>query len=237
MVIYLDLLFLFNFLLNLLFIYVIEVLYKEKCRLRKMLFGGLVGGALVLSFLFDYFWYQVLKIGGGVLVGLTGFKTGRVKQTLLKIISFYILNFVSVGFVAAFNIKTWYLLFFILGAIIILFFLENNKKTLIFVNEYKYNISVSSNKKSFRLQGYLDTGNFSKCDDLPLIYLANKYHKDFTFHKLIMVNTVSGSTCLACYKPRSFSIEIDGIKVRREVLIVFTEIKEFECLLNVELLL
>ncbi|NLD26785.1 MAG: hypothetical protein GX661_05435 [Acholeplasmataceae bacterium] len=237
MVVYLDLLFLFNFLLNFVFIYVIEILYREKCGIKKMFFGGLVGGLLVFCFLFDYLWYQVCKIGGGALIGLTGFKKNRCKQTIIKIISFYILNFVSVGFVAVFNIRTWYLLCFILGAIIVLFFLENNKKAFIFMNEYKYNISVSSNKKSFRLQGYLDTGNFSKCDDLPLIYLSNKYHHDFAFHKLIMINTVSGSTCLACYKPRSFTIEIEGIKVRREVLIVFTEIKEFECLLNVELLL
>lgn len=237
MVIYLDLLFLFNFVVNFIFLYVVEIIYKEKRSFKRLVLGSLVGGLMVILFLFNYIVLEIGKILGGMLIGYAGFKKIPFKQLSLKIISFYIINFLSVGFVVVYHIREWYLFLFSLATIILMVFFENNKKPLIFINEHKYNISVSSNKKSYLLQGYLDTGNFSKCDDIPLIYLSNRYHKDFTFHKLIVVNTVGGSTCLACYRPRSFTIEIDGYKVRREVLIIFTEIKEFECLLNVDLLL
>ena len=237
MVIYLDLIFILNFSINSLFIYVVNIVYKEKVKFLRIVLGGLVGGMFVLGFLFDYFVYNLLKIFGGVAVSLFGFKTAKFRQLVVKISSFYILNFVSVGFVAAFNINSWYLLFLSLAAIIFIFMVESNKKPIIFMNACKYNISVYSLKKSYRLEGYLDTGNFSKCDDLPLVYLSKKYQGDFEYYKTIVVNTVGGSSALACYKPRRFEIEIDGVVFSKDVLIVFADITEFECLLNVELVL
>ncbi len=237
MVIYLDLVFILNFLINSLFIYVVNIIYKEKINRLRIFLGGLIGGLLILAFLLDYFFYNIIKILGGVIVSFFGFKSLKIKQMVVKTASFYILNFVSVGFVAAFNINSYYLLFFSLAAIILIFMIENNKNPIIFINSCKYNISVSSNKKSYKLVGFLDTGNFSKCDDIPLIYLSKKYQDDFTFHKIIFINTVGGSSALACYKPRRFEIEIDGVVCLKDVLIVFTDIIEFECLLNVELVI
>ena len=160
MVVYLDLVFLMNFAINSLFVYLVNLLYKEKIKLYKIFLAGLFGGLLVLGFLFDYILYGFLKILGGAFVGLLGFKIGRFREMVVKISSFYIINFVSVGFVAAYRIKTWYLLAGALAAIILVFMVENNKKPIIFMNACKYNISVSSVKKSLNLVGYLDTGNF-----------------------------------------------------------------------------
>ena len=237
MVIYLDLIFILNFSINSLFIYVVNIVYKEKVKFLRIVLGGLVGGMFVLGFLFDYFVYNLLKIFGGVAVSLFGFKTAKFRQLVVKISSFYILNFVSVGFVAAFNINSLHLLLFSFGAIIFVFMVESNKKPIIFMNAWKYNISVYSLKKSYHLEGYLDTGNFSKCDDLPLVYLSKKYQGDFENYKTIIVSTVGGSSALACYKPRRFEIEIEGVVCLKDVLIVFADITEFECLLNVELVL
>ncbi|MDD4000855.1 MAG: sigma-E processing peptidase SpoIIGA [Bacilli bacterium] len=237
MVIYLDLVFILNFIINSLFVYVVNIIYLEKNKAIRVFLGGLIGGLLVIGFLFNYFFYNLIKIFGGIAVCLAGFKTMKLKQMILKITSFYLLNFLSVGFVATFNINSYYLLCLGLAAIIFIYIIENSKKPLIFMNSWKYNISVSSNKKSYKLTGFLDTGNFSKCDDLPLIYLAKKYQGDFTFHKMIMVNTVGGASALACYKPKNFEIEIDGVVFSREVLIVFSDIKEVDCLLNAELVI
>ena len=237
MVVYLDLVFLMNFAINSLFVYLVNLLYKEKIKLYKIFLAGLCGGLLVLGFLFDFILYGFLKILGGAFVGLLGFKIGRFREMVVKISSFYIINFVSVGFVAAYRIKTWYLLAGALAAIILVFMVENNKKPIIFMNACKYNISVSSVKKSLNLVGYLDTGNFSKCDDLPILFLAKKYGGDFQYYKTIIIDTVGGSVPLACYRPEKFEIEIDGTVCSKDVLVVFAEIGEFDCLLNVDLFL
>lgn len=235
MVIYLDLIFLLNFTINSLFVYVVNIIYKERIRFLRIFFAGLIGGFLVLGFLFDYFLYSLIKIFGGVIVGLFGFKIGRFKEMIVKISTFYIINFVSVGFVASFRVNTWYLLMLSFAAIILIFMVENSKKPIIFMNACKYNISVSSEKKNYKLLGFLDTGNFSKCDDLPIVYFSKKYQGDFKYYKTILVKTVGGSSALACYKPRRFEIEIDGTVCAKDVLIVFTDIAEFDCLLNVDL--
>ena len=60
MVIYLDLLFLFNFVINFIFLYVVEIIYKEKRSFKRLVLGALVGGLMVILFLFNYI---VLEIG------------------------------------------------------------------------------------------------------------------------------------------------------------------------------
>jgi|GEM_PF-625040 len=235
MVVYLDLLFLMNFAINSLFVYLITLIYQEKAVPWRIIIAGLFGGALVFGFLFDYAVYHFLKICGGVLVGVLGFKIRKMRDLVLKLSSFYILNFFSVGLVAAYRIRTWYLLALALSSVALVFMVESNKKSRIFLNSCQYNISVSSEKKSLRLVGYLDTGNFSKCDDVPIVYLARKYEGDFKFHKTVIIRTVGGTMALPCYKPKSFAIEIDGTLCSKEVLIVFSEIGEFDCLLNVDL--
>jgi len=237
MIVYLDLLFLFNFLINAIFIYVIEIIYHEKISLKRIMIGGFIGGILILGFLFDYYLYYLLKILGGVMVGLIGFKGNNIFKMIIKITSFYILNFASVGFISSFNITEWYLFIFSIGAIIIIFFIENNKKPIIFINSLKYNISVSFNKKRLNLEGYLDTGNFSKCDDLPIIYLSKKYQSNYSVYKLVNINTINGITFSNSYKPTSFTIEMGKVKQEKDVLVVFTDLKNFDCLLNTELFL
>lgn len=235
MVIYIDLLILFNFIINFIFLYVIETIYQEKIAIRKIFLGGVIGGLLVLGFLLDYYLYYFFKIFGGIIVGIIGWqKKGGVKM-IVKISSFYVLNFASIGLIGCFQIKTWYWLFLSMGAIMVIYFIESNKKIDIFINQLKYNISVTFFDKKINLEGYLDTGNFSVCDNLPIIYLSNKYFSNYEAYKIVEINTVNGCSKLITYKPHNFIIEIGKHKYQKEVLVVFTDLNEFECLLNNDL--
>lgn len=235
MVVYLDLLFIFNFLINSIFLYVVELIYQERISMVRIILGGLVGGLLILGFMFDYYLYYLLKIGGGVLVGYIGFKGENVLKKIVKVASFYIINFASVGLISSFNIGEWYLFCASTFILILIFFIENNKKSHIFINQFKYNISVSFNNTRLKLEGYLDTGNFSKCDGLPIIYLSKKFQPKFTVYKVIKINTVNGISLNSSYKPTSFIINVNKNKIEKEVLVVFTDLKDFDCLLNAEL--
>lgn len=237
MVVYLDLLFLFDFAVNAVLLYVIQIIYREKISIMRILLGGLAGGMLIFVFLFDYYVNFFTKAFGGIVVGLLGLKKDRPLPTILKIASFYLISLASVGLVSSFRISEWYLFLVSLMVLIMIVFLENSKKPVIFSNSLKYNISVHLGKKSYHLEGYLDTGNFSKSDDLPIVYLDRKYQTDDAVHKIIGIRTVNGISWCDAYKPKSFAIEINHQKVGKEVLIVFSDLSDFDCLLNAELFL
>jgi hypothetical protein len=237
MVVYLDLLFLFDFAVNGVLLYVIQIIYREKVSIMRIFLGSLIGGMLIFVFMLDYYVYYFTKAFGGIAVGLMGFKKDRLIPTILKIASFYLVSLASVGLVSSFRISEWYLFLVSLMALIIIVFLENSKKPIIFSNSLKYNISVHFSKKSYHLEGYLDTGNFSKNEDLPIVYLSKRYKTDDTVHKIIGIRTVNGISWCDSYKPKSFSIEINHTKVEKEVLIVFSDLSDFDCLLNTELFL
>jgi hypothetical protein len=234
MVIYLDLLFIFNSFINAIFIYAIELCYKEKISLKRILIGGFIGGLLIVGFLFDYYIYYILKIIGGLIIGFIGFKGSSLK-IIVKTTSFYIINFASIGLINSFNISEWYLFILSVVGIILIYFIENNRKSLIFINSYKYNISVSFGNTRLKLEGFLDTGNFSKFDDLPIIYISDKYQQNYSVYKLVNINTINGVSYSKSYKPSSFIIEVNHKKLERDVLVVFTKLKDFDCLLNAEL--
>ncbi len=136
----------------------------------------------------------------------------------------------------------------------ILIYVENNKKTDIFINSLKYNVSVTFNEKVIATEGYLDTGNFSACDGLPIVYMAEKYRPRGSFHKTVVVSTVNGpaltktyrpSTVVVStvngpaltktYRPSSFILRKGKEDVVCDVLVAFTDLRGFDCLLNAEL--
>lgn len=240
MIIYLDLLFLFNFFINIIFLVAIEIIYKSKIKIKKTALGGLIGGAIVIIALYDEYLYHILKLTGGLLIGLVGLEKLKGKMNIIKYSSFYTLNLASVGLSQAFGINTHLMLFFALTGIIILYFIESNKNLVIFNNQLKYNIIVNFSKTSLKLQGYLDTGNFSVYNDQPIIYVDSKFFpKELTNdeYSLIQVATVNSVSFLKAYKPNLCLLEKNKEFTKIDVLVVFCDIKLHECLLNVKMLI
>lgn len=239
MIIYLDLIFLFNFILNLIFLIIIEIIYKAKLKMLKIILGAAVGGGIVILSLFDYYLANILKIGGGVLIGIIGLENLSRKYNMIKYSSFYILNLASVGLINAFGINTHLLLYLSLAAIIIIYFFESNKNLVIFTNSLKYNIIVNFKKTSLKLRAYLDTGNFSEANNLPIIYISNKYYETLSSdaNYLVEINTVNSKTFQIAYKPKTCFIEKNKKLIMVSVLVVFCDLENFDCLLNMKILL
>ena len=226
-----------NFIIEFLFIYIIEKIYNENIRWIRLIFSSLIGSFSLVLFFSNYIFYTIFKILGGILISLIAFSSVSKSKQIIKISSFYALNFAFIGFLKSFNINTWYLLIFSTIAILGLFILESNKKYFIFLNRCTYNVLVTFNNKKLKLSAFLDTGNECFCDHIPVIFISDKYKdKSLKPHNHLFLRTTNGSDLKFCYKADSFYIIIGNKKVKKDVYIVFSELSK-DCLLNPSILI
>ncbi len=238
MVIYLDLILLSNFVINLLFLYFIEKLFDDKIIWRRIVFAGIVGSLMVLIYFLDYFFVVMFKIIGGIIIVLIGLSNISKSKQIIKISLFYVLNFALVGFLQAFRINEWYLLIVSLIVILGLVILENNKKYFIFIKNLQYNVIVNLNNEIVKLKGFLDTGNECFYNGIPVVFINECfYNEKFISIGIFTVKTINGINCQNCFKPDCFWIIINNKKIKKDVYVVFTNIGEKECLINPSILL
>jgi len=238
MIVYLDLLFVFDFLICFIFLYVIEKIYHSHINFLRLIFGGIVGGLIVILCLFYNNLYDLLKIIGGIIICLVGLEKLSGFKNVVKISSFYTLNLASIGLVCAFGIINRTLIFLSIAAIILVFIIESNKNLIIFSNHFKYNIIVSFDKTSLRLVGYLDTGNFSEYENIPIIYIDDKYYpKELIYAKYKSVNiaTVNSISILKAYEAKKCIIKMGREKKEVKALVIFCKLNKIDCLLNVKM--
>lgn len=121
--------------------------------------------------------------------------------------------------------------------VILLIIIQSFKKESIFLNKLKYNVSVTFLGKSHNLCGFLDTGNLITVDNMPVIFINQKYYKDeLKIYKIISVKTINNEKEIICYTPDSFYLYKDNKKIIKKVLIAFADLgNEFDCLLNYNL--
>ena len=233
MKVYLDLVFLVNFGINFTFLGIIQILFNEKFRIKRGILSSLIASFLLFMYFFDYYLFGFVKIFGGFL--LIGIGVG-LNKFLIKSSLFYLFEFGLTGIVQSFKVTGVYLLIAII-ILLVLIMIQSFKKQSIFINHFKYNISVTLFAKDVKLKGFLDTGNMLHVLNIPVIFLDYKYyHKDLKVYSKTYVKTVNGINDLNCYKPHKFKINIDGVLMEKEVLIAFTHLEDdFECLLNYNL--
>jgi len=233
MKIYLDIVFLVNFGINFIFIYIIQLIFNDKINYFKTIIASSLATIMLIAFLFNYIVLIIFKIVGGfliILVGL-GFEKLAIKTSL-----FYLLEFGLTGIVSSFKITGWYLIIAII-IVALLFMIQSFKKQSIFINNLKYNVSVTFFEKTINLEGFLDTGNLTTIDNLPVIYVDKKHYKtNLQIYKFINVNSIVSVNKIPCYLPKQFYLYVNDKKVEKHVLIAFIDLKEnFDCLLNYHL--
>lgn len=237
MIVYLDLMIMCNFIIEFLFLYILEKLYEDEIKYLRIFIGALIGSFSLVLLFCNYILYTIFKIIGGILIGLIAFNSISKSKQIIKISSFYALNFAFVGFLKSFNVNDWLLLFVGIIVILGLFILESNKKYFIFLKRCTYNVIIDTGGKSLKLKAFLDTGNECFCDDIPVVFIDRKY-KDNSLKPVnhLLLNTAAGSNLSMCYKAEKFYIVIGKKKLKKNVYIVFSDINR-ECLLNPNILL
>lgn len=233
MKVYLDLVFIVNFGINFTFLTSIQLLFNEKLRIKRGILSSLLATIILLVYFFDFFIFTVAKIFGGFLLIWIGMGLNKffVKSSL-----FYLFEFGLTGIVESFKVSGLYLVIALFILTILILF-QSFKNQSIFVNHFKYNISVTLLDKAYKTNGFLDTGNMLHVQNIPVVFLDYKYyHKNLNVYAKTFVKTVNGIENLLCYEPQAFFLNINGKMIEKKVLIAFTHLEhDFDCLLNYNL--
>lgn len=231
MILYLDLLFIYDFTVSFVLLCFLEKLFCNKVKYRYIAFSSFVQSVIVSISIFNYSILYVFKIIGGLLIGMIAFKKTLFTEKVVKISLFYIVNFAFVGFLKAFHISNHYTLIIALVVIMTLFILESFKKYFIFLKHCEYNVITIINGKTYKLKGFLDTGNKSTYKGIPIVYINKKYETLSNNLVNVIVNGINGSMESIGIVPEVFVLESDKCKKAKKVIICFKDIEE-ECILN-----
>lgn len=234
MIIYMDLIMIYDFLINAIIMYSIEKCYKQKVKKISIIIPSIISSLFIPLFFINYIFLKIFRVCGGLIMYLFMSKRNTIKEKIIKATTYYLLNFAFIGILKVFDIQKWFLLLFAILVLVFIFFIQNNKKYYIFNESCKYNVIVKNDKKIIELNGFLDTGNKAMYKGIPICFVNEKYKKSFgEFKKQILVNidTISGSAILEGYIPSYFLIEIKGIKRAKKVILCFVNLEE-ECLVN-----
>ena len=220
MKIYLDIVFLLNFIIDFLILYGVKIVLKEKGRLIRIFLGSLTGSlTLILLFIdINSTILVIFKFIVSILIILVSFgKRNFCKNLayfyLISIIlggSFYLLDITyEDGNLLVF--KNNYLINFvvlILGSIFIIFlFIKEHIK---YKEKYsnKYVVKIYLNKKMYELEGFIDTGNRlvdpykRRCVILVNMKLRKQANYIYVPYKALNVTGV-----IPCLKPDKVIIE------------------------------
>ena len=261
MTIYIDLVILLNFGIDLLLLFAVAIILRRQTTLTKLLVSALVGSITILSMFIELNSLSLffIKIVISIIMCLITFGYRNIKYTLNNLFYLYTSSIILGGFLYLLNLECSYkhegLMFYynglsvnfivliILSPIIIYAYV---KQGLNLKNNYSnyYNIDIYlATGEVITATSYLDTGN--KLEDpykkRPIILLNKDLLKlDYDNHRLLLVpyDTLNNHGLLKCIVPKS--IYIQGIGFRNNFLIGISNeeilIDGVDCILSPKLL-
>ncbi len=245
MKIYLDVIFLINFLFDSLLLFCVSVILKRNIKLKKIFLGGLIGGISIFILFLKINNIQLffIKIIISILMTLITFSFKNIKYTLKNLLFLYTSSIILGGFLYFINCEFAYrqegLIFFhnnfslnfivlvLLSPIIIYIYIRQAKELK---NNYNYYYKIDvvlKNKKILKLNAYLDTGN--KLTDpylnRPIIIIDNKEidEKDIVDYILVPIDTINSHTMIKCITIDK--VYIEGYGEKKNVLLGISPVK------------
>ena len=224
---YIDLFFIFNFIIDFIITLSVSIILKIKSIYIRMILSSLLGGfsSLLLFTSLNKILIEIISI---VIMVVISFGYKGIRYVIKNILYMYILSTLLGGIIYLFNIKVSnnvffsYLIIIIIAIeVMVLYIKENKKMKNIYNNYYKVDIYFKSNDK-LSLIGFVDTGNnlYDPYKKRPIILISNKYYRNDNFI-LVPYHTLSGNGLLKCIKPDIIFIE--GIGYKGNVLVGFSD--------------
>ncbi|HHU80203.1 MAG: sigma-E processing peptidase SpoIIGA [Bacilli bacterium] len=227
MVLYIDLVIGSTLLVNYSLLKTIKLIFHESKNTRKMV------GALLLSVLSLGFFFisnpliLTLRYLFGIAISLVAFDLKNKKAALIKTVIFYLVNFAFIGTLVIFKIYNSWLMLLALLYVIILVIIDSYKKIVINRNQLVYNVNIKGQHNSLR--GFLDTGNQSTFEGIPIVFIDYKFFNDsFKYQTKAKVITIDGEQVVDLYQGEC--IQIDNKQFL--VYYVFIKLDEYDLLLN-----
>lgn len=255
MVIYLDVLFLLNLLIDLMLLITVKYILKRKTKIKRLLLSSLCGAFSIFLLLiplnnFNLFIYKLI-IGVFMILIAFGFRSWRYflkNMSYLYMVStifagaVYFINtsfsYEFKGLVASKNGLNVNLYLIILIMPLFLYLYIKQSRELKNNYNYYYDVELFLYGEKFNLIGFLDTGNKLK-DPITnkAIVLVNREIIKSAIHNrspmYVPIKTVNKNSLIKCYKPSQFLIKNHPFN---NILIGTIEenikIDGVECLLN-----
>lgn len=246
MTVYVDLVFLINFIMDFYILSGVKFLLKLDTKLIRVLFGSLIGtlSLFLLFFHFSIFLLNLFKIIISLLMVLVTFGKYKFFNRLFYLYvvsiflggSIYLINdalgyevsgllFINNGY--SINL----IILLIISPVIIYLYIKEFFKLKHKINT-TYNVTIKINNKIINIEGFLDTGNklIDPYFHRPIVLLSKKYI-DLRGKKVLYVpfSSLNNSGLLKCIIPEY--ILIDNKKYD-SVLIGISENLSYDCILN-----
>lgn len=261
MMIYIDVVILLNFLIDLILIFSVALILRRQTNLIKIIKGGLFGSLSIISLLFNInsFLLVFFKFITAIIIVIIVFGYKDIKFTIRNVFYLYTSSIILGGFLYMLELELCYknegMLFYhnglslnfsvllLLSPIIIFFYVKQARELRENYSKY-YNIDVYlKSGKVLELNAFLDTGNklvdpyFKK----PII-LINKNKIDFSYSDdnilIVPYDSLNNHGLLKCIIPDKVYIDKVGIKNNFLIGISEDDIKMdgVDCILNSKLL-
>ena len=202
MTVYLDIIFLENFILNFIILYAVSLVIKEKVSYIKLMIASLIGASYVIIYYLINFqskWNLIFKIILSVVMVYISFMPKSFKEFIKQITFFYLVSFVFGGaslgviymvnagkisirngiIVGNYTLKTIFIGVILAFTIITVAF--KFVKNRISKKDLFCNIKIIINQSKINVKAVIDTGNFLKepITNIPVIVVEKDILKNF----------------------------------------------------------
>ena len=247
MTIYLDLLFLLNFIYDLLLLLTVSVTLKRNTRFKRILLGSFFGAISTFIILIPLNKYilLILKILTSVIMLIITYSFKNIKYFFNNLLYLYMTSVILAGFLYFLKLEfnnLSYLISLSIAPLILYLYINEQKKLKEIVNYYKKVIVTFKNNKTLSLNGFIDSGNKLK-DPITgkYIILINKKTLKGIYNirspMYVPIKTINKRSLLPCISIKN--IMIDNKTYNNYLLGIsdtFNGFDNINCLLNYHLL-
>ena len=240
MTIYIDLLFILNFIYDFLLLITVSVTLKRNISLKRLLLGAFFGAITTFIILLPLNKYLIffLKILTSLIMVIITYKYKDIKYFTNNIIYLYMCSVILAGFLYFLKLEfnnLSYLIILLIAPLILYLYIKEQKQLKKVVNYYKKVIINLKNNKALVLKGFIDSGNKLK-DPITNKYILKGIY-NIRSPMYVPIKTVNKNSLLECIGIKN--IIIDN-KVYTNYLLGLSEhfqgFDGVECLLNYQLL-
>lgn len=256
MKIYLDVVFLINFLFDFILLVATSLLLRRQAKIKDIFFGALIGGLsiFILFLKINSLELFLIKVIISLVMVLVTFKFKNIRYTLKNIFYLYSISMILGGVLYYLNVEFSYkqeglvfyhnglsinfLFLIIFSPLIVYAYVKQIKELKNSYNNY-YNCKIYFHDNYLDLTGFIDSGNKLADPYLkrPIILINKKdYIYDINEFKMVMVpyKGVNSEGLIECVSPTK--ILIDGRVLRKKYLVGLLDddivIDGVSCILN-----
>ncbi len=246
MTIYIDLLFILNFIYDFLLLMTVSVALKRNISIKRLLLGALVGAltTFIVLLRINKYILLLLKIIMGIIMIIVTYNYKNIKYFIINSIYLYMCSVILAGFIYFLKIEfnnLSYIIILLLGPLILYLYIKEERKLKEVVNLYRKVTIFFNNNKCINLNGFIDSGN-RLVDPVTKKYivLVNKKVIDGIYNirspMYVVISSVNKTSLLTCIKIKK--IVIDNITYNNYLLGIIDNSfnSDYDCLLNYHLL-